>query len=290
LFNLTKKNTPFIWNQEEEQAFCSLQAVLTTAPVLLLPDYGKPFTLITDASDYATGAILEQEDALGRSHPVAYFSKSLQPAEQNYEIYDKELLAIVHLLKHFHHYLQGNKHQTKIFSDHMNLQYFTIKQTLTHRQSYWSLFLATFNYVIIPKPGKLNKADALSRCPDYKEGIASKNAEQVLLTPEKFHIRALYNTAIPTGMDLDLKAALEEGIKADRVTGNKLKEILTSGPRHITKGLQDWNYENGLFLYKELVYVPNNKNLKRKVTQLFHDNVMGHPGQWKTIELITQEY
>jgi len=287
LFNLTKKNTPFTWNQEEEQAFHSLQAALTIAPVLLLPDYGKPFTLIMDTSDHATRAILEQEDTLGRSHPVAYFSKSLQPAECNYKIHNKELLAIVYSLKHFCYYLQGNEHQTKIFSDHANLQYFTTKQTLTCRQSHWSLFLATFNYIIIPKPGKLNKANALSRCPDYKEGIASENAEQVLLTPEKFYIQALHNIAIPTGMDLDLKAALKEGIEADRVTGENLKTMLTSGPRHITKGLQDWNYEDGLFLYKGLVYIPNNENLKCKVTQLFHDNIMGHPGQWKTIELIT---
>jgi len=188
LFNLTKKNTPFHWDAEEEQAFHNLQTTLTTAPVLLLPDYGKPFTLITDASDYATGSILEQEDAFGRSHPVAYFSKSLQPTERNYEIHDKELLAIVQSLKHFRHYLQGNEHQTKIFSDHANLQYFTTKQNIMRRQSRWALFLATFNYVIIPKPGKLNKADALSRRPDYKEGIASENATQVLLTPDKFSI------------------------------------------------------------------------------------------------------
>ena len=188
LFNLTKKNTPFYWGVEEEQAFCALQTTLTTAPVLLLPDYGKLFTLITDASDYATGAILEQEDAFGCSHPVAYFSKSLQPVERNYEIHDKELLAIVQSLKHFCHYLQGNEHQTKIFSDHANLQYFTTKQNITWQQSCWALFLATFNYIIIPKPGKLNKVDALSRHPDYKEGIASKNAAQVLLTPDKFSI------------------------------------------------------------------------------------------------------
>jgi len=159
------------------------------------------------------------------------------------------------------------------------------------------LFLATYNFIIIPKPGKLNKANALSRHPDYKEGIASENADQILLTtdkfllmPDTFQIHALHNMAIPTGMDLDLKAALQEGIKADRVTGTKLTSMLTSGPRHITKGLQEWNYKDGLLLYKGLVYVPNNENLKRKVTQLFHDQVMGHPGQWKTIELITQEY
>ena len=90
--------------------------------------------------------------------------------------------------------------------------------------------MATFNYVIISKPGKLNKADALSRRPDYKEGIASENAAQVLLTLDKFSIRALHNLAVPTGMNLDLKAALKEGIEADRITGEKLKQILTRGP------------------------------------------------------------
>jgi hypothetical protein len=131
------------------------------------------------------------------------------------------------------------------------------------------LFLATFDYIIIPKPGKYNKADGLSRRPDYKEGIASKNAKRVLLTPEKFLLKpkqfeiwALYNTIIPTGMDIDLKEAIEEGIKEDHLTGDKLKEILLSGPRHITKGLQEWNYKNGLMLYKGLIYVPNNEVLK----------------------------
>jgi len=145
--------------------------------------------LIMDASDYAMGAILEQNDAFSQSHPVAYYSKSLQPAEWNYEIHDKELLAIVQALKHFCHYLQGNVHQTKIFSDHMNLKYFTIKQTLTCHQVQWSILLGTYNYIIIPKLGKLNQADGLSRHPDYKEGIASENTEQVLLDPRKFLLK-----------------------------------------------------------------------------------------------------
>jgi len=101
----------------------------------MLPDYEKQFMLITNASDYATGAILERRDALGRSHPIAYFSKLLQPVERNYEIHDKELLAIIHTLKHFWHYIQGSPHMTTILSDHANLKYFTTKQTLTCRQA-----------------------------------------------------------------------------------------------------------------------------------------------------------
>jgi hypothetical protein len=77
LFNLICKESPWTWTNDCETAFCSLQVTLTTLPVLILSDYDKPFTLITDASDFATGAILEQEDALGQLHPVAYYSKSL---------------------------------------------------------------------------------------------------------------------------------------------------------------------------------------------------------------------
>ena len=101
LFDLTKKGKPFIWTDRHEASFTGLQDILMSSPVLLLPDYRKPFTLYTDTSDYATSAILEQDDTLGRSHPVAFYSKSLQPAERNYEIHDKQLLAIVHGLRHF---------------------------------------------------------------------------------------------------------------------------------------------------------------------------------------------
>ena len=115
--------------------FIELQNALTSAPILILPDYDKLFTLIMDASDYATVSILEQDNTLGQSHPVVFYSKLLQPIEQNYKIHDKELLAIIHALKHFCHYLQGSTHQTKIFLDHANPKYFTTKQTLTCHQA-----------------------------------------------------------------------------------------------------------------------------------------------------------
>ena len=101
LFDLTKKGKPFIWTDCHEASFIGLQDILTSSPVLLLLDYGKLFTLYTDASDYATSVILEEDNALGQSHPMAFYSKSLQPAERNYKIHDKELLAIVYSLRHF---------------------------------------------------------------------------------------------------------------------------------------------------------------------------------------------
>jgi hypothetical protein len=135
LFNLTKKEIPWNWTTKCNIAFETLRQTMITSLVLMLPDHKKLFTLIIDTSDYATGAILEQKDALEWSHPIAYFSKSLQPAEWNYKIHNKELLAIIHALKHFWHYIEGSPHVTKILSDHANLKYFTTKQTLTRWQA-----------------------------------------------------------------------------------------------------------------------------------------------------------
>src|SRR5579863_10333538 len=100
----------------------------------------------------------------------------------------------------------------------------------SRQQARWSLFLATFDYLIIPKPGKTNKADGLSWHPDYKEGIASENTEKALLTPDKFGIQSLHTTAIPVETDNDLKLAIQTAITNDKLTGQKLKDILMSGP------------------------------------------------------------
>jgi hypothetical protein len=97
-------------------------------------------------------------------------------------------------------------------------------------------------------------------------------------------------TAIPMGINTELKQAIREAIETDRLIEQKLKDILLNGLHNATKGLQEWNLEDGLILYKGLVYIPNNKNLKRKVIQQYHHKLMGHPGEWKTIELIIRDF
>ena len=131
LFDLTWKDTPFIWEPSQQTAYNTLLHAFTMAPVLAFPDPEKPYRLITDASDFAVGAILEQPDALNCWHPIMYYSKSLQPTERNYEIHDKELLAIILTLEHFRHYLEGHAKPIEIWTDHGNLVYFTKKQKLS---------------------------------------------------------------------------------------------------------------------------------------------------------------
>jgi len=148
---------------------------------------------------------------------------------------------------------------------------------LTRWQAWWAVFLSEYNYTIILTPEKQNTADALSWCPDLKEGIATDNTDRILLTLDKFRIQALQTTAIPMGINTELKQAIREAIETDRLTEQKLKDILLNGPCDATKGLQEWNLEDRLILYKGLVYVPNNENLNCKVVQQYHDELMGHP-------------
>ena len=95
LHDLTKKNVPFTWAPLEDSAFRSLQSCFTSRPVLASIDYSRPFTVQTDASAFAIGATLTQPDADDVHHPVTFLSASLSSAERNYDIYDRELLAIV---------------------------------------------------------------------------------------------------------------------------------------------------------------------------------------------------
>jgi hypothetical protein len=110
--------------------------------------------------------------------------------ELNYDIHDKELLAIVKSLEHWRHYLEGHPQIFKIWTDHNNLAYFRTKQKLSRQQARWSLFLSQFNFTIIHKPGAFNKADALSRRPDHKEGMPSLEESRVLLNSKFFSVCA----------------------------------------------------------------------------------------------------
>jgi hypothetical protein len=101
LTELTKSNgKDWVWTHEAEQAFITLKQRFTTAPVLAHFDPTRPVIVETDASDFALGAVLSQRGCENRLHPVAFHSRKFSPAEINYEIYDKELLAVVDSFKH----------------------------------------------------------------------------------------------------------------------------------------------------------------------------------------------
>ena len=145
-----------------------------------------------DSSDVATGAVLSQicpEDQ--KWHPVAYYLKGLSPVERNYEIHDKEMLAIIRALEEWRHFLEGVKHRVEIWTDHKNLEYFQTAKKLNRRQARWSLYLSRFDFELHHQPGStMGKSDALSRRADHGSGTED-NSNMVLLQPDLFVVRAM---------------------------------------------------------------------------------------------------
>jgi hypothetical protein len=169
LTTLTCKNKPFSWNPTAQATFDTLKMAFTSVPILIHPDPAKPFIVETDASDFALGAILSQFGIDGLLHPVTFYSRKLTSAEINYQVYDKELLAIIMAFEQWRPYLVGAQHRVQVLTDHKNLLYFTTIRTLNRRQARWSIFLADFDFEIQYQPGtQQGKADALSRRSKYE--------------------------------------------------------------------------------------------------------------------------
>ncbi|KAG0161665.1 hypothetical protein PDIDSM_2097, partial [Penicillium digitatum] len=158
LVRLTKKDVRFEWTPVCQLSFEALKKAFTSAPVLKAFDWSKEIVLETDASDFVSAGVLSQYDDAGILHPIAFFSKKHSAAECNYEIYDKELLAIIRCFEEWRPELEGTPSPVKVITDHRNLEYFTTTKLLNRRQARWSEFLSRFNFKItrsedIPKEG-----------------------------------------------------------------------------------------------------------------------------------------
>jgi len=290
LTTLTCKDHEWNWTPQCEAAFQELKRRFTTLPVLQIPDFDAPFRLEADASDFDYGAILSQQGPDTHWHPVAFMSKQMTQAERNYNIYDKELLAIVRALDTWRHYLEGSSHPIDIWSDHKNLEYFASAKQLNRRQARWSLFLSRFNFTILHKPGVLNKADRLTRRSDHEEGVNLDNSNSMVLDPKVFRINATgRRTSQPKASQL--KQQIIEALKDDGLTKDIFQQFKTLGPRKLAQGIQEWNFEDGILLFRGKIYVPDNLELRKQITKAHHNvAAAGHPGRWKTYELLQRDY
>jgi hypothetical protein len=238
--NLLRKETEWDWTPECQLAFETLKSKFTEALVLVMPDPTKPQKIETDASDYAYGAILSQLEEDGKWHPVAYLSKSLSPAERNYDIYDKELKAIIGALETWRHYLKGATHTIEIWTDHKNLEYFKHAHKLSRRQARWAQYLTCFDYNLIHKPGAKNKADGLSWRVDHKEGVKDDNKDSVVLPPEKFSnpLRrgtTIENYRITKAIRSRLSTIVKlEGDTETKKRSNRARNGMTKSLKHLT--------------------------------------------------------
>lgn len=140
--DLTKKGVMFKWGLAQETAFQTLKTWITSSPVLTQPDPTKPYHLKCDASGFATGAILSQQQEDGLWRPVGFISALMTEQQRNYDIFDKEMLAIINALEVWRHLLEGATHLIDILSDHRNLTYWTTAWNLTRHQARWALYLS----------------------------------------------------------------------------------------------------------------------------------------------------
>ena len=123
-----------------------------------------------DISDFAMGGVLSMKYEDEKWRPVTYISKSLNEAKRNYEIHDKEMLAIIWCLEAWRHFLEEAKDQFEIWTDHKNLKYFMKAQKLNQRQARWLLYLSRFDFTLKHVAGRsMGRADSLSRRVDWAE-------------------------------------------------------------------------------------------------------------------------
>ncbi len=232
----------------------------------------EPARIETDASDLAIGACLCQEKD-GKWHLITYYSRKMSAAEQNYNIYDKELLAVVYTLQNWRVYAESYSELT-IFTDYKNLLNFTTTKELNRRQVRWSELLRQYKFKILYTPGKDNgRVDALSRRTDHME---SKDiTEKPILKQERdgslVLVQSLAATTRITVQDIAL--TLKEGYVNDNLA--------------IQLRIQQPGQE--LLQYKGRTYLPE-KCVKEVIRDYHDDPLQGHPGVSKTVELLQREY
>ena len=164
LHQATEKKNPFRWTEQCEKAFTHLKSCLTSAPILALPDWIRPFILDTDASETSIGAVLSQYHPDMTEYVIAYASRLLTKPERNYCVTHKELLAVVTFLNHFRHYLIGRPFT--IQTDHGALTWLQNFKLPECQLARWLEKLQDYQFTIIHRPGrKHSNADTLSRIP-----------------------------------------------------------------------------------------------------------------------------
>jgi hypothetical protein len=159
---LTKKDQPFLWTQDCTEALNQLINIVLDNPSLQQPELTKPFFLQVDASAFTTGAILMQKDERGKHLAISFHSQTFNDAECNYDIHDRELLAVYRGLTHHRHLLLSSPFPVTALTDHKNLEYYHQPHHINWRITRYVQQLADYNFQLVHIPGSTNKADALS--------------------------------------------------------------------------------------------------------------------------------
>ena len=180
-----------------------------------------------DASDYAMEGVLSMKYENRKWQPVAFLSKSLNETERNYEIYDKEMLAVIRGLENWRHLLEGAKYKFKVWTDYKNLEYFMKIQKLNRRQACWTLYLSRFDFTLKHVPEtKIEKADRLSRQLDWKIEVENNNNNQVFIKDCWLH--SLHKVVIE-GPEVDIVEKIKKVRGKDEEVVRLVEEMKKGG-------------------------------------------------------------
>jgi RNase H-like domain found in reverse transcriptase/Reverse transcriptase (RNA-dependent DNA polymerase)/Integrase zinc binding domain len=275
-------------------AFNQIKTAIRNAPSLYHINYNKNFIIETDASDFAIGSALMQENDNHQRHPIEYYGRKLSLSERNYPTFDKELLSIVESLNHYRHIIDGQK--VIIYTDHQAITNFLSMGSLKNqRQARWSMILSMYNIdenSIKHQAGKNNKlADFISRRPDWKELNNNKlielqdrselQDESNIIKNQQVIINATTAKVKLGDLINKVKQAQQQDELCNIIKNNLYYETNQSLKLHLI----------GDYLYRgELIYVPN-QQLRSEIITNAHDGLDGgHAGIGKCIEIISEFY
>ena len=316
LSELTMDNVKFEWTSKHQQAFDALKAAIAAGPVLVLPDPKLPFVVHTDASGFATGAVLQQDQGHGLQ-PVAYLSKKMLDPETRYPVHEQELLAIIHAIKTWRHYLMGAKFT--VMTDHKSLQYFKTQPLLSGRQSRWKDVIANYDFDIEYIEGKTNiVADGLSRRADHQghssQLLPVQTAElNSVVARSHSSLLSIAGTSVEIVVPKVVVVAGPRSGQPDVVSSVPVRSCINAVTSLLADIHQcmpmDPEYQRLLkqkssvlvamnlrvdrsYLYRgNRLYVPASAELRTRILQECHDvPTSGHLGKDKTIEQVKRRF
>ncbi|MCO5600050.1 hypothetical protein L7F22_054158 [Adiantum nelumboides] len=241
-----KKGMRIDWKAEHEASFSELKGYLVSSPILKLSDFSKEFEVVTDASGLALGGVLTQEE-----RPVVYTSRKLRDHERNYPTHDFELLAVIHALKLWRHYLLSHKFQ--LVTDHKSLKWIFTQPNLNMRQRRWIELLQEYDFDIKYRPGKDNVvADGLS-CKSFLNAIS-----------------------IPNNPILDM---IKQASLNDLEHQDLACRIQDSGEtKEISRPAKEYSLRGDSLYYEQRLCIPKDPTLKKDNLFEAHDSpISGHP-------------
>ena len=278
MIQLTRKNTPFNWDQSCTCTFEHLKLLMCVKLILRQPNYMKAFFLATDASAYSVGAVLSQEGELNprTKKPmlctVAYYSNTFTPTERNYNIYEQEFLGVLKALKHFRPDVAAMEIPVTILTDHANLTHWKATRKVNRWVARWFVEIQDYNLTIKHIPGKIHTAPSMLLRPPRVDQGKHNNTDIVLLPPSMF----ITTTTIQGDL---LRTKVKEAQQKQK--GEMELWCNTQGVHKLPEGYaKEWR-----------LAIPSRLVLRRELMAQFHNSpTAGHPGRDNTLTLVSQHY